>query len=142
MSNPVDHVVLFDFPRDPSEYVRRVGRTARAGRAGASTVLAYGWQLPIARQIMGLSGGGDGNGKGGTRKGRGNAKLAGFTMMNSDDGWDDGKMDGEDGYYVKDGARKRKEGIMTTAASGGNRGRNGAGGGENEKRRLKRRMGT
>ncbi|CAN8260201.1 unnamed protein product [Cochlearia groenlandica] len=24
----VDHVVLFDFPRDPSEYVRRVGRTA------------------------------------------------------------------------------------------------------------------
>jgi ATP-dependent RNA helicase DDX18/HAS1 len=28
---PVDHVVIFDFPKDPAEYVRRVGRTARAG---------------------------------------------------------------------------------------------------------------
>jgi len=28
----VDHVILFDFPRDPSEYVRRVGRTAEVRR--------------------------------------------------------------------------------------------------------------
>ena len=50
---PIDHVVIFDFPKDPAEYVRRVGRTARAGREGHCTVLAYGWQLPIARKIMG-----------------------------------------------------------------------------------------
>lgn len=52
-ASPVDHVVIFDFPKDPAEYVRRVGRTARAGRTGSCTVFAYGWQLPIARQVMG-----------------------------------------------------------------------------------------
>jgi len=52
-ASPVDHVVIFDFPKDPAEYVRRVGRTARAGRTGASTTFAFGWQLPIARQMMG-----------------------------------------------------------------------------------------
>lgn len=34
---PVDHVVLFDFPQEPSEYVRRVGRTGRAGRCDVRT---------------------------------------------------------------------------------------------------------
>lgn len=110
-SNPVDHVILFDFPKDPAEYVRRVGRTARAGRAGASTVLAYGWQLPIARQIMGLGGGsGGGNDKKKGKGNRGNAKLEGFNMMKSDDGWDDELNDTKDDeYFVKGGARKRKE---------------------------------
>jgi ATP-dependent RNA helicase DDX18/HAS1 len=50
---PVNHVVVFDFPKDPAEYVRRVGRTARAGRKGACTVFAHGWQLPVARNVMG-----------------------------------------------------------------------------------------
>eukprot|EP00250_Pteridium_aquilinum_P013272 c21243_g2_i2 orf=109-2280(+) len=48
----VEHVVLFDFPRDPSEYVRRVGRTARAGGAGKAFVFVVGKQVSLARKIM------------------------------------------------------------------------------------------
>eukprot|EP00898_Chlorokybus_atmophyticus_P006031 jgi/Chlat1/6429/Chrsp45S05945 len=77
----VEHVVLFDFPRDPrrvpssfteanlsslillslylnvinvcSEYVRRVGRTARgAGGQGLVTALVLGKLVPMAQQIM------------------------------------------------------------------------------------------
>ena len=84
----VDHVVLFDFPQEPSEYVRRVGRTGRAGmhtnmpysyelayaqiyiylsvsismcgagRVGRATVLVYGRQVSIARSILASSRGG------------------------------------------------------------------------------------
>lgn len=43
----VEHVLLYDFPRDPIEYMRRVGRTARAGRKGVVTVLAWGRQVSI-----------------------------------------------------------------------------------------------
>lgn len=47
------HVVLFDFPRDPSEYVRRAGRTARgAGGRGVVSALVLGKQVPLARQII------------------------------------------------------------------------------------------
>ncbi|XP_021752450.1 DEAD-box ATP-dependent RNA helicase 50-like [Chenopodium quinoa] len=49
----VDHVVLFDFPRDPSEYVRRVGRTARgAGGIGKAFVFVVGKQVSLARRII------------------------------------------------------------------------------------------
>ncbi|CAA6668843.1 unnamed protein product [Spirodela intermedia] len=49
----VDHVVLFDFPRDPSEYIRRVGRTARgAGGTGKAFVFVVGKQVSLARKIM------------------------------------------------------------------------------------------
>ncbi|KAL3757837.1 hypothetical protein ACHAWU_006145 [Discostella pseudostelligera] len=133
-TSPVDHVVLFDFPRDPAEYVRRVGRTARAGRAGASTVLAYGWQLPIARQIMGLSGGdakqGKGNGK--------NAKLESFTMMKSDGGWDD-EDEAQNVYQVKGGVRRRKDEVASTTKSSDiasrSSGRNKTTGGRDKKRK-------
>lgn len=48
----VEHVLLFDFPRDPSEYLRRVGRTGRAGRVGRVTALVLGKQVSLARSIM------------------------------------------------------------------------------------------
>lgn len=49
----VDHVVLFDFPREPSEYVRRVGRTARgvAGK-GKAFIFVVGKQVSLARRIL------------------------------------------------------------------------------------------
>jgi superfamily II DNA/RNA helicase len=48
-----EHVVLFDFPRDPSEYVRRAGRTARgAGGRGVVSVLVLGKQVPLAQQVL------------------------------------------------------------------------------------------
>uniref|UniRef100_A0ACD5TSP8 Uncharacterized protein n=1 Tax=Avena sativa TaxID=4498 RepID=A0ACD5TSP8_AVESA len=49
----VNHVVLFDYPRDPSEYVRRVGRTARgASGDGKAFVFAVGKQVSLARRVM------------------------------------------------------------------------------------------
>ena len=35
----VDHVVMFDFPRNPVDYLHRAGRTARAGKSGRVTAL-------------------------------------------------------------------------------------------------------
>ena len=51
----VDHVVLFDFPKEPSEYVRRVGRTGRAGHPGRATILVHGRQVPIATSVLSAS---------------------------------------------------------------------------------------
>ena len=46
---PVEHVVLFDFPRDPSEYVRRAGRVSRgAGGTGLVSILVLGRQVCCA----------------------------------------------------------------------------------------------
>ena len=52
-ASAVKHVILFDFPRDPSEYVRRVGRTARGALGtGEVSVLVLGRQVRLAREIM------------------------------------------------------------------------------------------
>jgi hypothetical protein len=57
----------------------------------------------------GGGGGSDNTKKKGKRKRR-NAKLEGFNMMKSDDGWDDELYDTKDDeYFVKGGARKQKE---------------------------------
>eukprot|EP00316_Scyphosphaera_apsteinii_P004313 CAMPEP_0119304116 /NCGR_PEP_ID=MMETSP1333-20130426/5417_1 /TAXON_ID=418940 /ORGANISM="Scyphosphaera apsteinii, Strain RCC1455" /LENGTH=486 /DNA_ID=CAMNT_0007306937 /DNA_START=51 /DNA_END=1511 /DNA_ORIENTATION=+ len=49
----VQHVVLFDFPRDGVEYVRRVGRATRGGnKPGRITALVLGRQLPYAKALM------------------------------------------------------------------------------------------
>lgn len=51
-SSFVEHVVLFDFPRDPSEYIRRVGRTARgAGGRGLVTALVLGRQVRVGQGV-------------------------------------------------------------------------------------------
>ena len=65
-----EHAVLFDFPRDPHEYVRRVGRVCRGPRAvnatevvadaptalsaweGMVTILAVGRQVALAKEIV------------------------------------------------------------------------------------------
>jgi len=41
--NAVQWVVLFDWPRDANEYIRRVGRTARAGNRGGCLAFAAGY---------------------------------------------------------------------------------------------------
>lgn len=49
----VGHVVMFDFPRDPSEYLRRAGRTARgAAGKGVVSMLVLGRQVKLAKQIL------------------------------------------------------------------------------------------
>jgi ATP-dependent RNA helicase DDX18/HAS1 len=56
----IRHVILFDFPRDASEYVRRVGRTGRgAGGTGRATLLVLGKQVRLAREIMARNARGD-----------------------------------------------------------------------------------
>ncbi len=55
----VEHVVLFDLPRDPSEYLRRVGRTTRgAAGTGVVSVLALGRQVKLAKEIIDRNQGG------------------------------------------------------------------------------------
>eukprot|EP00252_Welwitschia_mirabilis_P011482 TRINITY_DN25740_c0_g1_i1.p1 TRINITY_DN25740_c0_g1~~TRINITY_DN25740_c0_g1_i1.p1 ORF type:complete len:604 (+),score=98.03 TRINITY_DN25740_c0_g1_i1:156-1967(+) len=50
--NNVEHVILFDYPRDPSEYVRRVGRTARAGTSGKAFLFVVGKQVSLAGHLL------------------------------------------------------------------------------------------
>eukprot|EP01087_Luapelamoeba_hula_P016047 TRINITY_DN4896_c0_g1_i1.p2 TRINITY_DN4896_c0_g1~~TRINITY_DN4896_c0_g1_i1.p2 ORF type:complete len:133 (+),score=24.94 TRINITY_DN4896_c0_g1_i1:1490-1888(+) len=48
----VDHVILFDFPRNGGDYLHRIGRTARAGLPGTVSALLRKRDLPLASAIQ------------------------------------------------------------------------------------------
>ena len=48
----VSHVINFDLPRDPQEYVHRVGRTARGGGSGIAITLLADHEHPLLRNIL------------------------------------------------------------------------------------------
>ena len=47
----ITHVVNFDLPSDPENYVHRIGRTARAGRAGVAVSLCAIGDVPLLRGV-------------------------------------------------------------------------------------------
>ena len=47
----ISHVVNYDLPNIPESYVHRIGRTARAGAAGAAISLCGPDELPFLRDI-------------------------------------------------------------------------------------------
>ncbi len=48
---PIDHVVNFDFPTTPVDYLHRTGRTARAGAPGRITSLVARRDRVLAQRI-------------------------------------------------------------------------------------------
>ncbi|KYR00817.1 ATP-dependent RNA helicase [Tieghemostelium lacteum] len=48
----VDHVILFDFPNNPIDYIHRIGRTARAGKHGVVTSLIAKYDRPLSNIIQ------------------------------------------------------------------------------------------
>jgi ATP-dependent RNA helicase RhlE len=52
----ISHVVNFDVPHTPEDYVHRIGRTARAGRVGDAMTLMSPEEKPLVRAIERLIG--------------------------------------------------------------------------------------
>jgi ATP-dependent RNA helicase RhlE len=52
----IDMVINFDVPRDPEDYVHRIGRTARAAKKGAALTLVSPKDLPRFKRIEKLIG--------------------------------------------------------------------------------------
>ena len=50
----VTHVINFNIPEDATYYVHRIGRTARAGKEGASVSLCSEREVPLVRNIQKL----------------------------------------------------------------------------------------
>jgi ATP-dependent RNA helicase RhlB len=54
----VSHVVNYDLPADPEDYVHRVGRTARVGQKGTAISLVcedYVYSLPAVERLLGIT---------------------------------------------------------------------------------------
>ena len=54
----VSHVINYDLPQDPEDYVHRVGRTARAGAEGKAISLAcenFVYSLPAIEKLLGAA---------------------------------------------------------------------------------------
>jgi ATP-dependent RNA helicase RhlB len=52
----VTHIINYDLPQDPEDYVHRIGRTARAGKKGKAYTLAcdeYCYSLPEIEKLVG-----------------------------------------------------------------------------------------
>jgi len=52
----ISHVINYDIPQDPENYVHRIGRTARAGKSGRAITLAcedYVYHLEPVEQMLG-----------------------------------------------------------------------------------------
>ncbi len=47
----VEHVILYDFPRNAIDYIHRIGRTARAGNTGYVTAFVGRADQSLAEQI-------------------------------------------------------------------------------------------
>jgi ATP-dependent RNA helicase DDX47/RRP3 len=52
----VDYVINYDIPTHSKDYIHRVGRTARAGRAGKSITLATQYDVELLQRIEGVIG--------------------------------------------------------------------------------------
>jgi ATP-dependent RNA helicase DeaD len=52
----IQHVINFDVPQNPDEYIHRVGRTARAGKKGSAVTFVGEWELDEWDAILRLVG--------------------------------------------------------------------------------------
>jgi ATP-dependent RNA helicase DeaD len=52
----IDHVINYDVPQNPEEYIHRIGRTARAGKKGSAVTFVGEWEFEDWDRIVGEMG--------------------------------------------------------------------------------------